>query len=235
MATSEPAFSYPLMQGYGPTTLTNEPSLFGFTHFHNGLDFAAPSGTPVYAQSAGIVSNAGSDATGIAYGGPANFGNRVLVKLQDGFSTLFGHLSSIVVSPGQSVLPGQLLGYTGSTGNSTGPHLHYGVYGPNGQAVSPYALPAITGQSVGAKLTGSSQGQGQVQTQAQTQAQTGAVLANTPWGAISLPYIDWTPLILAIIAIVIIIVGVAKTGPGQRALKATQGNAQQAARIAVLA
>ncbi len=87
--------------------------------FHDGLDFAAPYGAPVYATGSGVVAQVGwMGAYGLA----------VLLDHAEGYQTLYGHLSRLAVHPGQRVERGQVLGYVGSTGRSTGPHLHYSVY-----------------------------------------------------------------------------------------------------------
>ncbi|TBH20777.1 M23 family metallopeptidase [Thermus thermamylovorans] len=95
--------------------------------FHDGLDFAAPHGTPVYATGRGVVAQAG-------WMGP--YGLAVLLDHAEGYQTLYGHLSRLAVRPGERVERGQVLGYVGSTGRSTGPHLHYSVY-RRGVAVDP--------------------------------------------------------------------------------------------------
>ncbi|MCP3818555.1 M23 family metallopeptidase [Streptomyces sp. A3M-1-3] len=83
---------------------------------HTGIDFHAASGTSVRAVGMGTVVEAG-------WGGA--YGNNVVVKMNDGTYTQYGHLSSLSVAVGQSVTPGQQIGLAGSTGNSTGPHLHF--------------------------------------------------------------------------------------------------------------
>ncbi|MDG5804090.1 M23 family metallopeptidase [Streptomyces ossamyceticus] len=83
---------------------------------HTGVDFHAASGTPVHAVGAGTVVEAG-------WGGA--YGNNVVIKMNDGTFTQYGHLSSIGVSVGQTVTPGQQIGVSGATGNVTGPHLHF--------------------------------------------------------------------------------------------------------------
>jgi murein DD-endopeptidase MepM/ murein hydrolase activator NlpD len=101
--------------------------LFGRRHFHSGADFAAPMGTPVRAAYAGRVLITGW------YGG---YGKVVVIDHGDGMSTLYGHLSKVLVGPGQRVAAGHLIGRVGSTGYSTGPHLHYELR-RNGRPVSP--------------------------------------------------------------------------------------------------
>ncbi|MFI2351173.1 M23 family metallopeptidase [Streptomyces sp. NPDC019443] len=83
---------------------------------HTGIDFHAASGTTVHAVGSGTVVEAG-------WGGA--YGNNVVIKMNDGSYTQYGHLSSISVSVGQSVTPGQRIGLSGATGNTTGPHLHF--------------------------------------------------------------------------------------------------------------
>lgn len=94
---------------------------------HGGLDIGAPYGAPIYSAGAGTVTLADW------YGG---YGNAVMIALDNGFTTLFGHMSSIGVSAGDRVAPGQMVGLVGSTGNSTGPHLHYSIF-LNGQPIDP--------------------------------------------------------------------------------------------------
>ncbi|GGX27371.1 M23 family metallopeptidase [Streptomyces lomondensis] len=83
---------------------------------HTGVDFHAASGTAVHAVGMGTVVEAG-------WGGA--YGNQVVIKMNDGTYTQYGHLSSIGVSVGQQVTPGQQIGLSGATGNVTGPHLHF--------------------------------------------------------------------------------------------------------------
>lgn len=86
---------------------------------HNGIDFAAGTGTPVMAAGPGRVSSAGWSS----YGG----GNEIHIDHPNGLQTWYAHLSSFAVKMGQMVTAGSKIGEVGSTGNSTGPHLHYMV------------------------------------------------------------------------------------------------------------
>jgi murein DD-endopeptidase MepM/ murein hydrolase activator NlpD len=97
---------------------------------HTGLDFAAPSGTPIVSVASGVV-------TSTAYDGA--YGNRTIVTLDDGTEIWYCHQTSFAASQGESVAPGQTIGYVGSTGNSTGPHLHLEVRPGAGDPVDPYA------------------------------------------------------------------------------------------------
>ncbi|MGW7050390.1 M23 family metallopeptidase [Streptomyces sp. NPDC054887] len=83
---------------------------------HSGVDFRAASGSSVVAVGAGTVVEAG-------WGGA--YGNNIVIRMNDGTYTQYGHLSSLGVSVGQAVTSGQQIGLSGSTGNSTGPHLHF--------------------------------------------------------------------------------------------------------------
>lgn len=86
---------------------------------HKGLDIAAPYGTPIYAAASGTVTRATNKYDG--------YGNSVMIANDDGYVTMYGHMSSIAISYGDYVVKGQLLGYVGSTGYATGNHLHFEV------------------------------------------------------------------------------------------------------------
>lgn len=83
---------------------------------HLGVDYAAPTGTPVRSVGDGVV-----DFAGVQSG----FGNIVIVKHRNNHSTFYAHLSEIAVTRGQAIAQGQTLGAVGSTGRATGPHLHF--------------------------------------------------------------------------------------------------------------
>lgn len=105
---------FTMSSGYG---YRRDP-VYGAQRFHEGLDFAAPSGTEVYATADGIVEIA--DRKG-------GYGNMIDITHGYNYVTRYAHLSKIIVSEGDEVKRGQLIGYVGSTGKSTGPHLHYEV------------------------------------------------------------------------------------------------------------
>lgn len=108
---------------FTPTTNYDITAVFGqaggrwSSGQHTGLDFAAPTGTPVFSALAGKVVEAG-------WGGA--YGNHIVIK-HDGTKTLYAHLNRVDVKKGQSVLRGEKIGAVGSTGNSSGPHLHFEV------------------------------------------------------------------------------------------------------------
>ncbi len=101
--------------------------IFRLRQFHQGVDIAAPRGSPVAAAFAGTVLFTGW------YGG---YGKLVVVDHGQGLSSLYGHLSAILVKPGQVVARSDVIGRVGSTGYSTGPHLHYEIR-QNGRPVNP--------------------------------------------------------------------------------------------------
>jgi len=97
---------------------------------HRGVDIVVPTGTPVYAMSNGNVSFAGT---------MTDFGLVVLVDHGDGISTLYAHLSEILVVEGQAVTRDESLGLSGASGNATGPHLHFEIRG-RGHQLDPVAM-----------------------------------------------------------------------------------------------
>lgn len=95
--------------------------------FHKGMDFTAPKGTPVYASGDGKIHRAQRSST---------FGKVVYIDHGYGYTTIYAHLSKMVVRRGKAIKRGDLIGYVGSTGLSVAPHLHYEVH-KNGIAVNP--------------------------------------------------------------------------------------------------
>ncbi|MEW2613286.1 M23 family metallopeptidase [Streptomyces sp. NPDC047880] len=109
------AFVSPISGSYVSTAYKASSGLWS-SGSHTGVDFHAASGTSVHAVGMGEVVEAG-------WGG--SYGNNIVIKMNDGTYTQYGHLSSISVSVGQKVTPGQQIGLSGATGNVTGPHLHF--------------------------------------------------------------------------------------------------------------
>lgn len=119
-------FAWPLPYTH---TLT---STFGtrWGRLHGGLDISDGGvyGQPIYASASGTVTFSGGDNSG--------YGNYVIIDHGSGYTTLYGHCSSLVAVTGQYVNQGDLIGYVGSTGNSTGPHLHFEIR-LNGEKMDP--------------------------------------------------------------------------------------------------
>ena len=111
--------------------------VLGFTRAHKGVDFRAPTGTPIPSAGAGRV---------VARGYNRGHGNFVRIRHNGSFETLYAHMSKFAknVKVGTTVKQGQIIGYSGSTGLSTGPHLHYEII-KDGKHVNPMTvkLPAI--------------------------------------------------------------------------------------------
>jgi hypothetical protein len=95
---------------------------------HTGIDFAAKTGTPVYATGDGVVIDPKGNQSG--------YGIVCVINHGYGYQSLYGHLSKMIVSEGQRVKRGQLIGYVGSTGLSTSPHCHYEII-KNGVKIDP--------------------------------------------------------------------------------------------------
>ena len=102
--------------------------IYKTSKMHTGIDFAAPTGTPIYSTGNGVVSQTEFNGRG--------YGNNVVINHGYGYQTLYGHMTKFVVRPGQKVQRGDLIGYVGSTGSSTGPHCHYEVI-KSGQKIDP--------------------------------------------------------------------------------------------------
>ena len=128
--------STPAIQPISNKDLTRTASGFGLrihpyykiTLFHNGMDFTAPTDTPIYATGDGKVLSVKTSRTGL--------GNNIVIDHGFGYSTVYGHLNSFNVKAGQKVVRGDIIGFVGSTGMSVGPHLHYEVH-LNGNPVDP--------------------------------------------------------------------------------------------------
>jgi murein DD-endopeptidase MepM/ murein hydrolase activator NlpD len=95
---------------------------------HEGMDFTASTGTPIYATGDGVVISADNSKSG--------YGNHIEIRHGFGYLTLYGHLSKYKCRRGQRVKRGDIIGYVGSTGRSEAPHLHYEVH-KDGKTVNP--------------------------------------------------------------------------------------------------
>ncbi|MDE2021387.1 MAG: peptidoglycan DD-metalloendopeptidase family protein [Patescibacteria group bacterium] len=126
-----------ITQYFGNTPFsTANPQIYS-GHGHDGIDIAAPIGTPVKAALSGTVLATGNtDLVHDLYGRQCySFGKWIMLKHNNGINTMYAHLSEIDVSQGQSVVTGDVIGLSGMTGYATGPHLHFGVYASEGTEI----------------------------------------------------------------------------------------------------
>ncbi|MEM7618090.1 MAG: peptidoglycan DD-metalloendopeptidase family protein [Pseudomonadota bacterium] len=123
--------------GYG---MRRHPIL-GYNKMHKGVDFAAPTGTPIYAAGDGVIEKSGW---------VSGYGKYIRVRHNSKLKTAYAHMSKIKVKNGQRVKQGDVIGLVGSTGRSTGPHLHYEVIS-NGKQVNPRSLKLPTGEELKGK------------------------------------------------------------------------------------
>ncbi len=125
-----------LSSGYG----NRKHPILGYTKMHRGLDFAAPSGTPVFAAGDGVIEKAGWNGS---------YGRYIRIRHTGTYKTAYAHLSGIIknIRVGKRVLQGKTIGFVGSSGRSTGPHLHYEVLRNNKQ-VNPMNIKLPAGKNV---------------------------------------------------------------------------------------
>jgi murein DD-endopeptidase MepM/ murein hydrolase activator NlpD len=102
--------------------------IYKIRKFHYGMDFTAPTGTPIFATGDGVVTETSFSRLGL--------GNNIVINHGFGFRTVYAHLSRFKAKSGQRVKRGDIIGYVGSTGTSTGPHIHYEVL-KDGKNVDP--------------------------------------------------------------------------------------------------
>ena len=126
----------PAIQPVNNEDLTRMASGYGYRidpftktrKFHYGMDFTAPTGTPVYASGDGVVKRADAGATG--------FGRHIRIDHGFGYMSIYAHLYKYNVKKGQKVKRGDLIGFVGNTGRSAAPHLHYEIW-KDGNKVNP--------------------------------------------------------------------------------------------------
>jgi murein DD-endopeptidase MepM/ murein hydrolase activator NlpD len=125
-------FMVPLAGSWRLTSLVGyrRDPFTGVRQYHNGIDMAAPQGTPIRATMGGTVVSTGYSNV---------YGNFVLLNHGNGYQSMYGHMSKILVRKGNVVGQGTQIGLVGSTGYSTGPHLHFTLY-KNGAVIDPRTL-----------------------------------------------------------------------------------------------
>jgi murein DD-endopeptidase MepM/ murein hydrolase activator NlpD len=123
------SYAVPL-SSYTITSTFGQAGSMWSSGYHTGLDFAAPTGTPLKAVHGGTVKSAGWSGS---------FGYHTVLELEDGTEVSYSHQSSIAVSVGQTVSTGDVIGRVGATGNVTGPHLHLEVHTAAGDGIDPMA------------------------------------------------------------------------------------------------
>ncbi|MFI8372368.1 M23 family metallopeptidase [Streptomyces sp. NPDC085466] len=121
------SYSMPLSSYTLTSTYMQSGSMWS-SGYHTGLDFAAPTGTPLKAVHGGTITSAGWSGS---------YGYRIVLQLEDGTEVWYCHLSSMTVAAGQTVTTGETIGRVGATGNVTGPHLHMEVHTPDGSGIDP--------------------------------------------------------------------------------------------------
>jgi murein DD-endopeptidase MepM/ murein hydrolase activator NlpD len=114
--------------------------ILGYTKMHTGVDWAAPTGTPIYAAGNGVVEKAGWES---------GYGKFVLIRHNNGYETAYGHMSAYArgIDEGKRVRQGQVIGFVGSTGLSTGSHVHYEIR-VNGRFVDPMRIKLPRGREL---------------------------------------------------------------------------------------
>tara|TARA_B100001142_G_C14290021_1_gene638560 strand:- start:224 stop:1483 length:1260 start_codon:yes stop_codon:yes gene_type:complete len=129
-----------LSSGYG---MRKHPIL-GYDRLHQGVDFAAPTGTPIMAAGTGFIEKIGMN------GGAGNY---IKIKHINGYKTAYGHMNKFAagLKKGSKVTQGQTIGFVGSTGMSTGPHLHYEVIF-NNKKINPMKMKLPSGRKLKGKI-----------------------------------------------------------------------------------
>ena len=114
--------------------------ILGYTKLHTGTDFAAPSGTPIFAAGDGVIESIGRNG---------GYGNYIRIRHNGSYKSAYGHMKGFArgLGSGNRVRQGQIIGYVGTTGRSTGPHLHYEIH-RDGKKVNPVALKLPSGEKL---------------------------------------------------------------------------------------
>ena len=136
----KPVMAGIMRSGFG---LRRHPIL-GYTKMHTGVDWAGPSGTPIYASGNGVIEKAGWES---------GYGKYIRIRHNNGYETAYGHMSAFArgAEEGSRVRQGQVIGFVGSTGLSTGAHLHYEIL-VNGRFVDPMRIKLPRGRVLEGKV-----------------------------------------------------------------------------------
>jgi len=147
----KPVLTGRVTSGFG---LRRHP-LLGYVKMHTGVDWAAPTGTPIYAAGNGVIEKEGWES---------GYGKFILLKHHNGYETAYGHMSAYAkgTHEGEHVRQGQVIGFVGSTGLSTGSHLHFEIR-INGRYVDPMRIRLPHGRELkGGILTAFEQERGRI-------------------------------------------------------------------------
>jgi murein DD-endopeptidase MepM/ murein hydrolase activator NlpD len=114
--------------------------ILGYTKMHTGVDWAAPTGTPIFASGNGVIERIGWES---------GYGKYVRIRHANGYETAYGHMTAFArnMDVGTHVRQGQVIGFVGSTGLSTGAHVHYEIL-VNGRFVDPMRIKLPRGRSL---------------------------------------------------------------------------------------
>jgi len=125
-----------LSSGYGK----RKHPILGYTKMHKGIDFAAPTGTPIFAAGNGTIAKIGRNG---------GYGNYIQIRHNDSYATAYAHMNGFAkgLKQGSRVKQGDIIGYVGTTGRSTGPHLHYEILQNNAQ-VNPIRVKMPSGKTL---------------------------------------------------------------------------------------
>ena len=129
-----------MRSGFG---LRRHPIL-GYVKMHTGVDWAAPTGTPIYAAGNGVIEKEGWES---------GYGKFILIRHHNGYETAYGHMSAYAkgTHEGEHVRQGQVIGFVGSTGLSTGSHLHFEIR-INDRFVDPMRIKLPRGRELRGKV-----------------------------------------------------------------------------------
>jgi len=148
--------------------------LLGYTRMHKGVDFGAPTGTPIFAAGNGVIADIGFRS---------DYGNYIRIRHNDTYSTAYAHSSRFAAGlhKGDRVKQGEVIAYVGATGEATGPHLHYEVL-INNQQVNPATVKVAGGDKLTGKDLAAFKAQVQKIDADMAKQQSSPLVAQTPAG-----------------------------------------------------